>query len=230
MADDDLPTRLQWPADPLDPTVTDPAPAPAPARTADPASGGGSPSPAVEPRWVLGERNEVALLRKEVSDLRHSIDDLADRVQLRQLKASFDELRGEVIALRRVVVEWPELDQLTSEVGALRSHMIDVQENPPPTADASLLSALADVQAGIEAIGTARGPVAALGPLVEELGAVRHDIGTLRADMAALRRRVALRVQSSDTTIDDDQLDRVVESVVERVQASVPATTSRRRR
>jgi hypothetical protein len=226
MADDDLPTRLQWPADPLDPSIDAPGASSA-AAGAEPGAAGARGN---EPRWVLGERNDVALLGKEVSDLRHAVDDLADRVQLRQVKAALDELRGEVIALRRMVVEWPELDHLTSEVGALRSHLIDLQANPEPTTDPMVLGALLDVRASIDALGTVRTPVAALGPIVEELGTVRQELGALRDEVVSLRRRVALRGQSGDVSIDDDQLDRIVESVVARVNASAPAPTSRRRR
>ena len=214
MADDDLPTRLHWPADPLD-------------VAGDRADSGGAPGdPAATPagragapRWVLGEQNDVALLRQEVADLRHAIDDLADRVQLRQLRASLDELRGEVISLRRVVVEWPELDQLTTEVAALRSQLIDQQEETPTVSMADVLSEVRTALAGASA---ARTPVGALAPIVEELGA-------LRGEVAALRRRISLRGEGAGS-VDDGQLERVVESVVERVTARTQPTGSRRRR
>jgi hypothetical protein len=214
MADDDLPTRLHWPADPLD-------------VAGDRADSGGAPGdPAAtragrtgEPRWVLGEQNDVALLRQEVADLRHAVDDLADRVQLRQLRASLDELRGEVISLRRVVVEWPELDQLTTEVAALRSQLIDQQEETPTVSMADVLS---EVRTALVAASSARTPVGALAPIVEELGA-------LRGEVAALRRRISLRGEGTGS-VDDGQLERVVESVVERVTARTQPAGSRRRR
>lgn len=221
MADDDLPTRLHWPADPLDAALTE-----------RPAGAGAAPSAPVDgaadvqgaPRWVLGERNDVTLLRQEVADLRHALDDLADRVQLRQLKASLEELRAEFISLRRVVVEWPELDQLTSEVAAIHSSVLDLQERKVPD-DSAVLAVLGEVQAGIEALGSARTPVAALAPIVEELGAARDELASLREEVVSLRRRITLRGQVAEPTLDEEQLERLVESVVARVVANMPPPT-----
>ena len=217
MADDDLPTRLHWPVDPLDKDGV--------ARTSD-ASPARSASGADDaPQLVLGERNDVARLRQEVADLRHAIDQLADRVQLRQLRASLDELRSEMISLRRAVVESPELGQLSAEVTALRSHLIDVQQSPAPApTDPLLMDAIADVHATVTALGNVRTPVAALAPIVEELAALRDEV-------ASLRRRISLRGgQGGEPALDDAQLERLVATVVERVLASSAPAASRRRR
>jgi hypothetical protein len=229
MADDDLPTRLHWPADPLDgglggrgdAPATPPAPPGGPAAPAAP----GAPERATRDEPARsGDRDDIAALRAEIAELRHAFDDLADRVQLRQVRAAIDELRTEVLALRRVVVEWPELDQLTTEVGSLRSHLLDLQQRPPAApADPAVVEAIAELRATIDGLGPARTQVTALGPIVEELG-------ELREEFVALRRRISLRGQPTDATLDEAQLDRIVESVVERVLAGAPPSPARRRR
>jgi hypothetical protein len=202
MADDDLSLRLHWPADPLEDRADDRAAEAAP-RT--------RPAPAAAPDDVPAatpagdDRGELALVRHELADLRHAVDDLADRVQMRQLRASMEELRSEVISLRRVVLEWPDLEQLTTEVGALRSQLVDLAAGPPSSTRATV-----DVTAD------------AVAPLAEELAA-------LRAELVSLRRRIALRGQAADAGTDDARLERIVETVVRRLSEGT-ATPARRRR
>lgn len=203
MADDDLSLRLHWPADPLEDRAeergSDPAPRtrPAPGPVAREVAAGTEPAD--------DERGELALVRQELADLRHAMDDIADRVQLRQLRASLEELRGEVISLRRVVLEWPDLERLTTEVGALRSQLVDLAAVSPA-------SSRATVEITSEAVA----------PLAEEVAA-------LRTELVSLRRRIALRGQSTDAGTDDERLERIVESVLRRLSEDT-ATPARRRR
>lgn len=253
MADKDLPTRLHWPADPLDPAVAESRPDQPDRSSHDgptQGSGGG------EPQWVLGDRNDVNMIRQEVLDLRHAVDDLAERVQLRQLRASFDELRAEVAALRRVVVEWPALDQLSSDVAAVRSHLIDIQANPPavldqlssdvagvrsqlldmqenppaPPVDGVARTMLEDLQSSVARLGSAQGStVAGLAPLVQELGALRGDMAKVGEEVVALRRRITLRAEPA-SVLDEAQIEQIADAVLTRARPSVPAPPGARRR
>jgi hypothetical protein len=51
---------------------------------------------------------DLAEVRSELASLRRSVEDVGDRVQLRQLRTSLDELRADVAGLRRAVLESPE--------------------------------------------------------------------------------------------------------------------------
>jgi hypothetical protein len=64
---------------------------------------------------------DLAEIRSELASLRTAVEDVADRVQLRQLRSSIDELRNEVAGLKRTVLDWPELEHVSSDISALRS-------------------------------------------------------------------------------------------------------------
>lgn len=72
---------------------------------------------------------DLAELRSEMSALRHSIDDAGDRVPIRQMRTSLEELRADVAALRRVGL--PEVDadalaaggRVAEELAALRNEI-----------------------------------------------------------------------------------------------------------
>lgn len=131
---------------------------------------------------------DLADLRSEVTALREAVEDVGNRVQLRQLRSSIDELRSDVAGLRRAVLEWPELERVSADITALRADMADIVRR---LADSAQLSGSA-------------APPASLVPLVEEIAALRGDFSSLepvadelaglRGEVAALRRRIALRV------------------------------------
>jgi hypothetical protein len=200
MADDDLSLRLHWPTDPLEDRTDERAPEAAP-RTGSAAGDAAREAPEA----AADAGGELALVRQEMADLRHALDDLADRVQLRQVRASMEELRSEMVSLRRVVLEGPDLEQLTTEVGALRSQLVDLVASSPSSPRAA-----GEVTAD------------AVAPLAEELAA-------LRAEMVSLRRRIALRGQGGDAGTDDERLERIVGSVIRRLSEDA-ATPARRRR
>ncbi|CAN5753303.1 hypothetical protein BH24ACT3_BH24ACT3_01970 [soil metagenome] len=66
---------------------------------------------------------ELASLRLEMATLRHAVDDVAARVELRQLRGGLEELRGDVQGLRRAVLEWPELEQVGDDLAGLRADL-----------------------------------------------------------------------------------------------------------
>jgi hypothetical protein len=191
MADDDLSTRLHWPADPLD----------AGQRTASAPTGTPErPPPADPPRPAPGSKSEVGILRDEVAALRRAIEELSDRVRL---------------------------EPLTSQVEALRLQLVELRDDLP-AADAApagpaVVAALEELRTSIQGISTVRAPAGSLAPIVEELGALRQEV-------VSLRRRVTLRSKAVDDVLDDDQLERIVEAVVDRVVAATSNSATRRRR
>lgn len=226
-SDDDLAVRLQWPSDPsLAPQADRPAASAWPSGTDDDDTGAHSPEVVaiagdpsrpgrtlIEAYDRLGDRvlermralredidADLTAVRSELASLRQAVDDVGDRVQLRQLRATLDELRSDVTGLRRAVIEWPELEQVSSDIAGLRSDMTDV------------------VQAvrGADAAPS----IAALGPLVEELA-------ELRGEVTSLRRRITLRGEGSAPVLDEAQLARLADQVADRIAAS--SSRSRRR-
>lgn len=93
---------------------------------------------------------------EELGPLRQAVDDLGERLHLRHLRASIDELRVDVTGLRRAVLDRPELEQVLSDVAGLRADVSASTES----ADASLAAALA--------------------PLVDELALLRTELTALR--------------------------------------------------
>jgi hypothetical protein len=223
--DDDLAVRLQWPSDPSLAPDTDRSAAPWPSapedgetrvHTAEVVAGdpSGPGRTLIEAYDRLGDRvlermralredidADLSAVRSELASLRQAVDDVGDRVQLRQLRATLDELRSDVTGLRRAVIEWPELEQVSSDIAGLRSDMTEV---------------IQAVRGGDPAAPS----IAALGPLVEELA-------ELRGEVTSLRRRITLRGGSSAPPLDEEQLARLADQVADRIAAS--GSRSRRR-
>ena len=112
LSDDDIDVDLQWPGAP---TVEDPITrgAPVPPVTEVP------PSP--------GEVDvDLGALRSELASLRDAVDGAGDLGQLRDLRATIDELREDVAALRQAVTEPPELEQVSREIAGLRAEVTDL--------------------------------------------------------------------------------------------------------
>ncbi len=226
-ADEDLSVRLQWPSDQGDGergATPDAAPGTTssePVQLAEVVSAGEPSRPArslIEAYDRLGDRvlermralredvdADLAAVRSELAGLRQAVDDVGDRVQLRQLRATIDELRGDVTGLRRAVLEWPELEQVSSDVAGLRSDM------------SALLEASRDAAAPDEGVS-----LGALAPLVEEVAA-------LRGELASLRRRIALRVEGT-APVGDAQLELLADQVAERMAVRPPKAAAGRAR
>lgn len=147
---------------------------------------------------------DLSSVRSELASLRQAVDDVGDRVQLRQLRATIDELRGDVSGLRRAVLEWPELEQVSSDIAGLRSDMSTI----------------------LEALRTGGAPaidLPVLAPLVAEVAA-------LRSEVAGLRRRIALRADVAQGGIDEAGLERLTAQVADRIGAPASPRSRARRR
>lgn len=118
---------------------------------------------------------DLAAVRGELASLRTSIGDVAERVQLRHLRSAIDELRSDVTALRRSVVEAPELEQVTSDVANLRSAMVDLLEK-----QVELSRELAAATERLSQRDDSAAP--ALEALHRELGGLRSLVGGLRIE------------------------------------------------
>ena len=188
---------------------------------------------------------DLAAVRSELASLRTAVEDVADRVQLRQMRSSIDELRSDVAGLRRAVLEWPELERVSTDLSALRAATSELQEQVArlpvglPAADpagvpeelAAQLEALdravaaipappapteiaAVVRAELEARPAPEVPrpdLAALAPLVEELG-------ELRSEMEALRRRIALRASTEGSSLGSRDVEAIAQAVAARMR------------
>lgn len=71
---------------------------------------------------------DLAAVRSELAALRTAVEDVADRVQLRQMRSSVDELRSDVAGLRRAVLEWPELERVAADLSSLRAATAELLE------------------------------------------------------------------------------------------------------
>jgi hypothetical protein len=158
---------------------------------------------------------DLAAVRSELSSLRQAVDDVGDRVQLRQVKASLDELRADVTGLRRAVLEWPELEQLAIDISAVRGDLAFLYETGLGGGDGMQAPSelLGELQAAVSALGErAHDPslenpqLAVLAPLVEEVASVRSEL-------TSIRRRMVLRA----SPLDDEQLEQIVSAVAARV-------------
>lgn len=169
---------------------------------------------------------DLASVRAEIQGLRQAVDEASDRAPLRQLKTGLDELRQDVLALRRAVLEWPALEQVANDVAAIRGDLAflfeTTQDGSPAAAPNELLGELRAVVGNLadEVTRLADGArVSGLGPVVEEIGAMRDELSTIR-------RRLVLRA----SPIDDEQLERIVDAVAARVVAELRESEGRRKR
>lgn len=155
---------------------------------------------------------DLGNVKSELATLRQAVDDVADRVQLRQLRGAIDELRGDVAGLRRAVLEWPELGQVSNDIAGLRADMSDLLARPepapaPPPPDpsadlaavAAQLGALRDdvaqLRSGFDAVASTP-PAAPADPVIdpaltELVAMVVDDLATLRAEVRAAAARPA---------------------------------------
>jgi len=170
---------------------------------------------------------DLGAVRAELGSLRQAVDDVGDRVQLRQLRTTLDEVRADVAGLRRAVLEWPELEQVSSDIAAVRGDLSFIFEGMSEGGGSAqgpseLLSELQQVVANLgDEAGRVSGDTspAALAPLVEEVAA-------MRSELTSIRKRMVLR----SSPIDDEQLERIVSAVAERVTEELQAEGRRSRR
>jgi hypothetical protein len=144
-------------------------------------------------------------VRTEISALRQAVEDVGDRVEMRQLRAAIDELRSDVVGLRRAVLEWPELERVSADITALRADMTELLAQRPSAAPATgpapklQLQQLAPLMEEISAIRGALGSRPAGGS--RDGGAsdeVLEELAGLRTEMKALRRRITLRAPADE--------------------------------
>jgi hypothetical protein len=170
--------------------------------------------------------SDLAAVRAEMAALRQAVDEAVDRVQMRQLRASLEEVRADLTGLRRAVLEWPELEQVTADVAAMRSDLTFLFESLGAeglgSAPSSLLSDLQSVVADLAESSAGGGEplqLATLGPLLEE-------VTSLRSEMTEIRRRLTLAA----APLDDEQLEWIVSSVADRVVDQLDAGKRSKRR
>jgi hypothetical protein len=197
-----------------DGSPAEPAEVVAPIERARPAAGDGLPGPSVtvliDAYERLGTRvlsrlrdlrtdvdGDLAQVRSELSSLQTAVEDVADRVQLRQMRSSIDDLRSDVANLRRAVLEWPELERMAGDVSALRS------------ANAEVLEA---VKRPAVAAAPKKGSAADARPEPVDLTGIEDALAEMRAEVVALRRRVTLRVGEGGK-LSPEELDAIAEVV-----------------
>jgi hypothetical protein len=170
---------------------------------------------------------DLAAVRSELASLRQAVEDVGDRVQLRQLRATVDELRGDVTGLRRAVLEWPELEQVSADVAAMRSDLSFLFETSdgsgPGQGPTELLTELQAVVARLSEEAARQQAVpdggAALAPVLEEVAALRTELTTIR-------KRMGVRPAG----LEADQMEQLVEAVAQRVIDEMRDEAERRSR
>lgn len=128
---------------------------------------------------------ELSGVRSEVGTLRHAVDDVADRVQLRQVRAALDGLRGDVAGLRSAVLEWPELEQLGDDVRVIRAALTGVtaadRPLPPDIDDGDGLATVESRQELAELAALMREQVRAADQSTAEVRLLRTELVELQA-------------------------------------------------
>ncbi|MDP1821169.1 MAG: hypothetical protein Q8K58_14915 [Acidimicrobiales bacterium] len=167
---------------------------------------------------------DLGSVRAELGGLRQAVEDVADRVQLRQLRTAIDEIRADVAGLRRAVLEWPELEQLSADVGALRADISFFLEHADESGTQGPSAMLGELQ---EAVAELRRRSAAGGDAGSEaLAPLAEGVSAMRGELTSIRRRMVLR----SSPIDDEQLERIVAAVAQRVADELQAGDGRRSR
>lgn len=171
---------------------------------------------------------DLAAVRSELGSLRQAVEDVGDRVQMRQLRASVDELRSDVAGLRRAVLEWPELEQVSADIAAVRSDLSFLFETSdgsgPGQGPTELLSELQAVVARLAEEAARQQAVpdggAALAPLLDEVAALRTELTTIR-------KRMGVRPSGA---LEPDQMEQLIDAVAVRVVEEMRVEADRRAR
>lgn len=170
---------------------------------------------------------DLGAVRLEVASLRQSIDELSDRTQLRQVQTTADEIRTELAALRRAVLEWPELEQVSNDIASVRGDLAFVFESagdgppggPPSELLVELRSTIGALSDEITRFGKELPQADSMAPLLEEVAAVRSEL-------TQVRRRMQLR----NGPLDEEQLEQVVAAVAARVVEELGSGSDGKRR
>ena len=103
--------------------------------------------------------SELAMLRAEIVVLRHAISENSASAEIHALRQDFAQLRTEVTGLGNIVIDWPELHQVTSDIATLRDALEDVADAVTARAatDAVLVEGLAAVEANLAALAPVAG-------------------------------------------------------------------------
>jgi hypothetical protein len=157
---------------------------------------------------------DLGALRTEVATLREAVDAMGDRVQVRQLRATLDELHAEVVGLRRAVLEWPELEQLSQEVSAVRGDLAFLFDSAGEGGAQAPSELLGELQAVVGRLAGESARLAEASPATPDDGPLLEEVAALRAELAEVRRRVA-----RPAPLDGEQLEWLVGAVADRVAA-----------
>lgn len=170
-------------------------------------------------------------VRSELASLRQVIDELGDRSQLREVLGSVEELRTELAALRRAVLEWPELEQVSNDIAAVRGDIAFLFEADEGTSVAPPSELLRDLRSTIDllsaTVGTFSDEISRMGqemPQVDALKAVLEEVASVRSELTEVRRRMR------SGPLDAEQLDQIAAAVAERVLEDLQQADGRRRR
>jgi hypothetical protein len=168
---------------------------------------------------------DLTALRAEVSAVRQALDGAEQSTQVRQLQVSLEEARAEVAALRRAVLEWPELERVSDEVSSMRGELSLLLEGAEEADHpASLVGELRDVLDQVaEQLGARRSSTDAGG--ADPLAWLVDEVASVRSDLAAAARRAAAPVR-----LDPEQLEQLVEAVSARVLDDLEARNRRPKR
>jgi hypothetical protein len=158
---------------------------------------------------------DLGALRNEMAALREAVDAMGDRAQGRQLRATLDELHAEVLGLRRAVLEWPELEQLSQDVTAVRGDLAFLFDHAGEGGAQAPSELLGELQAVVGRLAGESARLAeATAPTAPDDGPLLEEVAALRAELAEVRRRVA-----RPAPLDGDQLEWLVGAVADRVVA-----------
>ncbi len=117
---------------------------------------------------------DLTQVRSELASLRHAVEDVADRVQIRQLRSSIEELRDEMTGLHDSVLDGPDLEHLSGELASLRADVADLLDpEPVGPAHEELLATVASLRDEVRAQDTS-----------EDLAELVASVEALRADLA----------------------------------------------
>jgi hypothetical protein len=163
-------------------------------------------------------------LRGEVATLRQVVEDTGQSVQLRQLHTGLDEARNELTALRRAVLEWPELERLSDEIASMRGDLSLVFDT---TGDGSVDHAPSAVLGQLEEV------VARLAEVTDDTGgAATGDLAWIVDEVAAVRTDLAevLRRSTATVRLEPDQLALIADAVTGRLLEELEAGSRRAKR
>jgi hypothetical protein len=157
---------------------------------------------------------DLASVRAELAALRQAVDEAGDQAPLRQLKAAVEEVREDVVGLRRAVLEWPALEQVAEDVAAIRgdlAFLFETSEDGSPAAAPSEL--LGELRGVVQRFGDEVDRLANEQPQMGGLAPLLEEVAAMREELTSVRRRLVLRA----SPLDDEQLERLVDAVASRV-------------